>query len=226
MNSDAQPARVVRFGLFEADLVAWELRKQGRKIELQDQPFHVLALLLRRPKELVTRDELRQALWPADTFVEFDESLNKAVQKLRQALGDSADNPRFIETLPRKGYRFIAPAEAAVVPAHAPVPAPGRRRLWVLAVAGFFAVSLILVWFLRSPPRSSEAVLVPVPLTSYQGEEGYASFSPDGTQVAFQRCPEGFWSGKNCDIYVKQIGVEPPSPLTDTPAQEFSPAWS
>ncbi|HSB17639.1 MAG TPA: winged helix-turn-helix domain-containing protein, partial [Bryobacteraceae bacterium] len=97
MNSGAQSARVVRFGLFEADLMAGELRKCGRKVELQDQPFHVLALLLRRPGELVTREELRQALWPADTFVEFDESLNKAVQKLRQALGDSADNPRFIE---------------------------------------------------------------------------------------------------------------------------------
>src|SRR5205814_10141791 len=86
-----------------------ELRKQGRKIKLQDQPFQVLALMLRRPGEIVTREELQQALWSADTFVEFDQGLNTAVKKIRQAVGDSADNPRFIETIPRKGYRFIAP---------------------------------------------------------------------------------------------------------------------
>jgi DNA-binding winged helix-turn-helix (wHTH) protein len=101
----------IRFGLFEADLAAGELRKRGRKIPLQDQPFQVLALLLQRPGELVSREEFQRALWPGDTFVEFDEGLNKAIQKLRQALDDSSDNPRFIETLPRKGYRFIAPVD-------------------------------------------------------------------------------------------------------------------
>src|SRR5512147_948714 len=121
MPSTPPSPKVVRFGIFEADLVAGELRKRGRKVELQDQPFHVLAVLLGRPKEVVTREELRQALWPADTFVEFDESLNKAVQKLRQALGDSADNPRFIETRPRKGYRFIAPVEAGAVQTVVPI---------------------------------------------------------------------------------------------------------
>src|SRR5512147_2068072 len=111
MPSTPPSPKVVRFGIFEADLAAGELRKRGRKVELQDQPFQVLALLLQHPGEIVAREELQKALWPADTFVEFDESLNKAVQKLRQALGDSADNPHFIETLPRKGYRFIAPVE-------------------------------------------------------------------------------------------------------------------
>src|SRR5690349_7507825 len=101
--------RLLRFGLFEINLSARQLRKQGRNIKLQEQPFQVLALLVRRPGELVTRDELRRALWSADTFVEFDQALNTAVKKIRLALGDSADNPRFVETIPRKGYRFIAP---------------------------------------------------------------------------------------------------------------------
>ena len=101
----------IRFGLFEADVSAGELRKRGRKIPVQDQPFRVLTVLLLHPGELVSREEFQRALWPGDTFVEFDEGLNKAIQKLRRALDDSSDNPRFIETLPRKGYRFIAPVD-------------------------------------------------------------------------------------------------------------------
>ena len=90
---------------------AGELRKSGVKIKRQEQPFHPLAMLLERPGEVVTREELRQKLWPADTFVDFDRSLNTAASKLREALGDSAENPRFVETLPRRGYRFLAPVE-------------------------------------------------------------------------------------------------------------------
>jgi cholera toxin transcriptional activator len=103
--------RVVRFGVFEADLSAGELRKSGLRIRLQEQPFQVLAFLLDRPGEVVTREQIRQKLWPADTFVDFDHSLNTAVNKLREALGDSASNPRFVETLARRGYRFLAPVE-------------------------------------------------------------------------------------------------------------------
>src|SRR5262245_51749333 len=103
------PARGVRFGPFEADLHSGELRKHGRRIKLQDQPFQVLALLLERPGEVVTREELRQKLWPADTFVDFDVGLNTAIKRLRDALGDTAESPRYVETLPRRGYRFIAP---------------------------------------------------------------------------------------------------------------------
>jgi DNA-binding winged helix-turn-helix (wHTH) protein len=102
---------LVRFGLFEADLETGELRKQGMKIRLQDQPFEILAILLRRPGQIVTREELRQTLWGTDTFVDFDRSLNKAINRLREALEDSAENPRFIETIPKRGYRFIAPVE-------------------------------------------------------------------------------------------------------------------
>ena len=101
--------RILRFGPFEADLHAGELRKQGMKVKLQEKPFQVLALLLERPGELATREELRQQLWPADTFVDFDHSVGTAVAKLRQAVGDSAHNPRFVETVSSRGYRFIAP---------------------------------------------------------------------------------------------------------------------
>ena len=106
--------RIVRFSVFELDLAAGELRKNGAKLRLQEQPFQVLALLLERAGDVVTREEMRQKLWPADTFVDFDHSLNTAVNKLRETLGDSASSPRFIETLARRGYRFIAPVQNSV----------------------------------------------------------------------------------------------------------------
>ena len=109
MGLEKQLAEIVRFGTFEVDVRVGELRKQGKRIKVQEQPFHVLTVLLRHPGEVVTREELRNQNWPPDTFVDFDNSLNTAINKLREALGDSADNPRFIETLPRRGYRFIAP---------------------------------------------------------------------------------------------------------------------
>jgi TolB-like protein/DNA-binding winged helix-turn-helix (wHTH) protein len=127
--------RTIRFGIFELDLRSGELQKQGRKIRLEGQPVQVLICLLESPGELVTRDELHRQLWPADTFVNFEHGLNAAVKRLRQALNDSAENPRFVETLPRRGYRFIAPIQVVPVSgeiptasAHAPVtgaPAPG-----------------------------------------------------------------------------------------------------
>jgi len=101
--------RVARFGVFELDLTAGELRKNGVKLRLQGQPFQVLALLLERAGEVVTREELQKTLWPSDTFVDFDHSLNTAINKVREALGDSATSPRYVETLARRGYRFIAP---------------------------------------------------------------------------------------------------------------------
>jgi TolB-like protein/DNA-binding winged helix-turn-helix (wHTH) protein/Tfp pilus assembly protein PilF len=104
--------RLIRFGVFELDLRSGELQKQGRKIRLEGQPVQVLICLLENPGELVTREDLHRKLWPADTFVNFEHGLNTAVKRLRQALSDSADNPRFVETLPRRGYRFIAPVQA------------------------------------------------------------------------------------------------------------------
>jgi cholera toxin transcriptional activator len=130
-----------RFGLFEVDLVSGELRKDGTRIRLQEQPFRVLAMLLERPGEMVTREEMRSQLWPEDTFVDFDHGLNTAVNKLREALGDAAANPRFVQTVARRGYRFIAPvqqngvrespaAAATVEPAsHEPAAKTGADRL-------------------------------------------------------------------------------------------------
>jgi DNA-binding winged helix-turn-helix (wHTH) protein len=96
---------LLRFGLFELDMRTSELRKRGVKIKLQDQPFQILVMLLKHPGDLVSREEIRKKLWPADTFVDFDLGLNTAISRLRAALGDSAENPRFIETLPRRGYQ-------------------------------------------------------------------------------------------------------------------------
>jgi len=106
---------VIHFGVFEADLRAGELRRNGSKVKLQEQPFQILAMLLERPGEIVTREELRPRLWSADTFVDFDHGLNSAIRRLRDALGDSAENPSFVETLGRRGYRFIAPVASRVL---------------------------------------------------------------------------------------------------------------
>ena len=154
----ANPSRhIVSFGAFEADLPARELRKRGLKIRLQDQPFQVLTILLERPGELVTREELHRVLWPSDIFVDFDNSLNTAINKIRDALGDSAENPRFVETLPRRGYRFIAPirngedykliseqhpAQKRRLAAARPRPATAQV-LTVLAVAFVLLVALV-----------------------------------------------------------------------------------
>src|ERR1700726_2728135 len=111
MGSTQSPPALVRFGMFEADLRAGELRRNGVKVRLQDLPFRALTLLLPRPGEVITREEFRQALWPSDTFVDFEQGISSAVMRLRDALRDSADNPIFIETIERRGYRWIGPIQ-------------------------------------------------------------------------------------------------------------------
>src|SRR5271167_2011491 len=113
MREDHQLRGRLRFGVFELDLRAGELRKHGLRVRLQEQPFQVLATLLEHPGEVVTREELQKKLWPADTFVDFDHGLNKAINKIREALGDSAESPRFVETIARRGYRFLAEVKVA-----------------------------------------------------------------------------------------------------------------
>src|ERR1700752_468838 len=105
--------RPVRFGSFEMDEIAGELRRDGVKIRLQEQPFQILQILLEQPGEIVTREEIRKRVWPSDTFVDFDHGINNAIKRLREALGDTAETPHFIETLPRRGYRFIATPETS-----------------------------------------------------------------------------------------------------------------
>src|SRR6266699_570269 len=195
MHNGNRSAQIVRFGLFEADLQSGELRKNGRKVPLQGQPFQVCAILLSRSGELVTREELRQQVWPEDTFVDFDHALNTAITKIRLALGDEADNPRFVETLPRRGYRFIAPVDKPSLAAPAPPALKGRveglnaKARWVLVAATLLALLTgIGIW--RFTRNRAEAALPPievVPMAALPGFESDPAFSPDGNQVAFYR---------------------------------------
>jgi TolB-like protein/DNA-binding winged helix-turn-helix (wHTH) protein/Tfp pilus assembly protein PilF len=194
---------VFRFGVFEADLRTGELRRKGRPVRLQEQPFQVLALLLERPGELVTREELRQALWPSDTFVDFEHGLNKAISKLRDALGDDSGTPRYIETLPRRGYRFIAPVisanpasepfESKTVPAAQTGPVAkgsSERAGWKMPVAVLSLGLLVLLisWSLfrlaRKPARTAEGPLTApirslavLPLQNLSGDKDQEYFA-------------------------------------------------
>jgi TolB-like protein/DNA-binding winged helix-turn-helix (wHTH) protein/tetratricopeptide (TPR) repeat protein len=144
-------SRTIQFGNFEADLRAGELRRDGSRIKLQEQPFRVLTLLLEHPGEVVSREELRNRLWPADTFVDFDHSLNAAIRRLRDALGDSAEDPKFVETVARRGYRFLAPVNGAqtVIAVAPPPPTSQHRRMMVAAglvlLLGMGALALMLI---------------------------------------------------------------------------------
>ncbi|MGH2396815.1 MAG: tetratricopeptide repeat protein [bacterium] len=139
MQGQTSSQRIVKFGVYQAHLATGELYRDGLRMRLPEQSFQVLARLLERPAELVTREELRRSLWPEDTFVDFDHGLNAAVNRLREALGDSAAEPRFIETLPRRGYRFIGSVESLTHPVVVGDPPPAarrRRRPWMLAAGG------------------------------------------------------------------------------------------
>jgi len=177
MDATARTRRT-RFGAFEVDVRSGEVHKHGIRLKLQDQPFHVLALLLEHPGDVVTREELRLKLWTADTFVDFDTGLNSAIKKLRDALGDSAEEPRYIETLPRRGYRFIAhvengdsPASAAVkihvapvIPlAHTPVFINKRRIVAIAGIAAFLIFAVFAtrrIFFARPALTGSDVILL------------------------------------------------------------------
>ena len=178
--------RRARFDAFEVDMRSGEVRKHGIRLKLHGQPFQVLSLLLEHPGDVVTREELRQKLWPVDTFVDFDTGLNGAVKKLRDALCDSAEEPRYIETLPRRGYRFIAQVENGDLPAPVPieerlatVPPVGprskrskKRRFMVAAgVATFLMVAALVAWrvFLAGPALTGSDVIL---LASFVNKTG------------------------------------------------------
>ena len=181
MSAETDP--VVRFGAFELDLRTSELRKAGVRISLPDQPFQVLKALLERPGDLVTREELRQRLWPAETFVDFEHGLNAAVRRLRDALGDSAEASRFVETLPRRGYRFIAPVAADIRPDPPPAvealpnppSVPSRSPLLVaasiLAAVAVIGASGLLLWRLSAPSApASRTMLAVLPFDNLTGD--------------------------------------------------------
>lgn len=222
---------IYRFGVFEYSGRTGELRKNGSKVRLQDQSRRILAKLLAHSGELVTREELRTLIWPKDTFVDFETGLNTIIKRLRETLGDSADSPAFIETIPRRGYKFIAPVTV-------PTPAgavEGRPRPWRMIGAFVFAalVCLSLVFHFshrgKAPQPSRElAEYKPIPFTSFVGREISPTFSPDGSQIAFA------WNGnttkgsadRGFDIYLKATGSETLVQLTHHPAQEISLSWS
>src|SRR6266566_3220104 len=202
MSLQSKLPQVLRFGVFQIDIRAGELHKNGVKLKLQEQPFQVLCLLLEHPGELVSREEFRNRLWPADTFVDFDHGLNAAIKRLRDALGDSADTPVFIETLARRGYRFIAPFEGGFVPdgiGTAPAPEKSKSpflRPWI-AIALSCIVIAVLAWAMwRRPSRYTE--VIERKLTTNSSENGVtsAAVSPDGKYLAYS---------DNTGMYVKVI---------------------
>jgi DNA-binding winged helix-turn-helix (wHTH) protein len=231
-----QPAPVVRFGPFEVDLVAAELRKRGRKVPLQDQPFKVLGLLLQRPGELVTREELQRALWPGDTFGEFDEGLNKAIQKLRQALDDSTDSAKFIETLPRKGYRFIAALESPTEqPATPPEPVQevqaiqarrSGREILAWALVAILTLAFLVAVVMRQQPGEIRAVRFQVspPEKVTQDYEDIPVVSPDGRYVVFG----GMDQNAKYQLWVHSLDSLATQRLPDTESKNGNvfPFWS
>jgi DNA-binding winged helix-turn-helix (wHTH) protein/Tol biopolymer transport system component len=205
-----------RFGTFELDLRAGELRRQGLKVKLQEQPFQVLAQLLEKPGEVVTREELRNRLWPADTFVDFDHSLNAAIRRLRDALGDSAENPRFVETVARRGYRFLGPVVSGngngtiqTAPAaleSAPHPTMRFQVWWIAAGASAIVLvvlgltlGLLLAQHGPAPSRFSQ-------LTANPAEDRVraAAISRDGRYLAFS---------DETGFYVRQIDTGETHPI-------------
>ncbi|MFZ0734820.1 MAG: winged helix-turn-helix domain-containing protein, partial [Candidatus Sulfotelmatobacter sp.] len=222
------PAEKIRFDVFEVDICAGELLKEGQKIKLQEQPFRVLFLLLQRSGEVVTRDQLRQELWPADTFVDFDHGLNSAVARLREALRDSAEKPRFIETVAKRGYRFIAPIQPNSENAPEPAGVATNRsrlpsvQLWIGATICLALVCSASIWARYQPrPDAQLAKIEVVPLIGLRGYQATPAFSPDGTLVAFRQSDGGDHTG----IYAAVAGGEKSIQLTNEPG-DCCPTWS
>ena len=211
----AGKARIARFGNFEVDLQSGELRHKGLKVKLQGQPFQVLATLLERPGEVVTREELRLKLWPADTFVDFDHSLNAAVKRLREALADSAETPTFIETLARRGYRFIAPVDGSSTRSAAEIAASqlnksifSTRRIVAFCLGSVVIAVLLWTAWRRVPSRPTGVIEHKLTSNSSENTVSSAGISPDGKYLAY---------GDNTGIYVKLIRTGETHPIALPP---------
>jgi len=182
----------IRFGIFEVDRRSGELRRNGVRVKLQEQPFQILLTLLEHPGEVVTREELRSRLWAQNTYVDFDHSLNAAVRRLRDALADSAENPRFVETVARRGYRFLAPVNgAAAIETSLPVPADSARRFWIPITIAVLLTGVLMGWIIARTRRQSGQIASAqikqrrLTASSEQNPVLGAAISPDGKYLAF-----------------------------------------
>ena len=250
MQEPQKPRRIVRFGTFEADLEEAKLTKAGLRIRLQEQPFQILALLLERPGQMVTREEIQQRLWSGNTFVEFDDALNTAVRKLRTALGDLADNPRFVETVPRRGYRFIAPVNIPSTPTpFAPPEAPTEseavptetalhpidepevrptpsRRLWTYALLGIIALLLVGSGLYRHSRRnafhiSSDDKIVLADFVNTTGEPIFDDALRKALEVGLEQSPSiNVVSDRKTALIVQQMGHSQEERITGRTAIE------
>src|SRR3974390_3026424 len=236
VQETAKSARAFRFGVFEVDAATGELRKQGLHIRLQEQPSQLLLMLLERAGEVVGREEIRRKLWPPDTFVDFDQSLGTALRKLRQALSDDAETPHYIETIPKRGFRFLAPVERISAANWAPAPetkqkprmTPGVPILWWAAFAAVCVLSLFLGWRLyrrqavgdsQQSPRPTRSSILPP--SSWHFEHSSFSVSPDGTRLAFVAFgPEG-----NDKLWVRALSASNAQQINRT-ERALLPFWS
>ena len=238
MAQGEAPARqkILRFGEFELDLDRHTLLRRGVPLKLQNQPCQVLALLIQRAPEVVARDEIRRHVWGENVHIDVERSINFCIRQIRGVLLDNAASPRFIETLPREGYRFIATLEGTVQQERADhsSDAPSKEEItdavvrakhhrWPIvsiAFAAMLTVATVAFWLRGKDVQIRVSGISPV--TSYPGDEREPSLSPDGRQVAFS------WDGEDGrrHIYVKLLGEQRPLRLTQNAAEDSFPAWS
>jgi pentatricopeptide repeat protein len=193
MVTPADPRPLLRFGRFEFDPAAGELRTNGEKSYLQEQPFRVLSMLVERPGQLITREELKKRLWPSDTFVDFDHSLNRAVNRLRDALEDSAEQPRYIETLPRRGYRFIAPIERDAESPQLSASRHIQKKRWgILVMAGAFTIALAtgaFFHFHRAPALTETDTIVLLDFANSTGDTVFDDTLKQALSIQLSQSP-------------------------------------
>ena len=231
--------KIIRFGEFELNLDRQTLSRCGIRLKLQNQPLQVLTLLIQHAPNVVSRDEIQRHVWGENVYVGAEGSINFCIRQIRSVLLDSAAVPRFIETLPREGYRFLAPVDGVVTPESpdqksaalakdelpVPVVKPSGRRRWLnpamaLASASLLILACVAVWFGKHDVQTKVSAITPV--TSYPGDERDPSLSPDGRQVAFS------WDGDKGQrhIYAKLLGEQPPVRLTNDSSEDSFPTWS